>query len=101
MSETSTLIGYSGRTIGREELALVPTPTRRCSLGITGPALTNSNALQWQLSAPSLQDTVQPVDRPPDLLKLQVGRQLKTYKVATATKAARVGDIQRGLGCRG
>jgi hypothetical protein len=24
--ETSTLIGYSGRTIGREELALVPTP---------------------------------------------------------------------------
>ena len=26
MSETSTLIGYCGRTIGREELALVPTP---------------------------------------------------------------------------
>ena len=26
MSETSTLIGYSGRTIGREELALGPTP---------------------------------------------------------------------------
>jgi hypothetical protein len=26
MSETSTLIGHSGRTIGREELALVPTP---------------------------------------------------------------------------
>ena len=26
MSETSTLIGYTGRTIGREELALVPTP---------------------------------------------------------------------------
>ncbi len=26
MSETRTLIGYSGRTIGREELALVPTP---------------------------------------------------------------------------
>jgi hypothetical protein len=26
MSETSTLIGYSDRTIGREELALVPTP---------------------------------------------------------------------------
>jgi len=26
MSETSTLIGYSGRTIGREELVLVPTP---------------------------------------------------------------------------
>jgi hypothetical protein len=26
MSETSTLIGYRGRTIGREELALVPTP---------------------------------------------------------------------------
>lgn len=26
MSETSTLIGYSCRTIGREELALVPTP---------------------------------------------------------------------------
>jgi hypothetical protein len=26
MSETSTLIGYSGRSIGREELALVPTP---------------------------------------------------------------------------
>src|SRR5215469_17165005 len=26
MSETSTLIGYSGRAIGREELALVPTP---------------------------------------------------------------------------
>ena len=26
MSESSTLIGYSGRTIGREELALVPTP---------------------------------------------------------------------------
>ena len=26
MSETSTLIGYSGRTIGREELALMPTP---------------------------------------------------------------------------
>ena len=26
MSETSTLIGYGGRTIGREELALVPTP---------------------------------------------------------------------------
>ena len=26
MSETSTLIGYSGRTIGREELTLVPTP---------------------------------------------------------------------------
>jgi hypothetical protein len=26
MSETSTLIGYSGRTIGREELALAPTP---------------------------------------------------------------------------
>src|SRR6266516_6842765 len=27
MSETSKLIGYSGRTIGREELALVTTPT--------------------------------------------------------------------------
>jgi hypothetical protein len=26
MSETSTLIGYAGRTIGREELTLVPTP---------------------------------------------------------------------------
>jgi hypothetical protein len=26
MSETSTLIGYGSRTIGREELALVPTP---------------------------------------------------------------------------
>jgi len=26
MSETSTLIGYAGRSIGREELALVPTP---------------------------------------------------------------------------
>jgi hypothetical protein len=26
ISETSTLIGYSGHTIGREELALVPTP---------------------------------------------------------------------------
>ena len=26
MSETSTLIGYNGRTISREELALVPTP---------------------------------------------------------------------------
>jgi hypothetical protein len=26
MSETSALIGYSGRTIGREELVLVPTP---------------------------------------------------------------------------
>src|SRR6516225_11090270 len=26
MLEASTLIGYSGRTIGREELALVPTP---------------------------------------------------------------------------
>ena len=26
MSETSTLIDYGGRTIGREELALVPTP---------------------------------------------------------------------------
>ena len=26
MSETSTFIGYGGRTIGREELALVPTP---------------------------------------------------------------------------
>ena len=26
MSETSTLIGYTGRTIGREELTLVPTP---------------------------------------------------------------------------
>src|SRR5205823_3787716 len=26
MSETSTLIGYQGRTISREELALVPTP---------------------------------------------------------------------------
>src|ERR1700752_958409 len=26
MSETSTLIGYSDRTIGREDLALVPTP---------------------------------------------------------------------------
>src|SRR5215471_18371491 len=26
MSETSTLIGYKGRTIPREELALVPTP---------------------------------------------------------------------------
>ena len=26
MSETSTLIGYSGRTVGREELTLVPTP---------------------------------------------------------------------------
>ena len=26
MSETSTLIGYDGRTIGREELMLVPTP---------------------------------------------------------------------------
>jgi hypothetical protein len=26
MSEPSTLIGYGGRTIGREELALVPTP---------------------------------------------------------------------------
>jgi hypothetical protein len=28
MSETSTLIGYSGRTIGREELARVPTHRR-------------------------------------------------------------------------
>jgi hypothetical protein len=27
MSETSTLIGYGGRTIDREELALVPTPS--------------------------------------------------------------------------
>jgi hypothetical protein len=27
MSETSTLIGYKGRTIPREELALVPTPS--------------------------------------------------------------------------
>lgn len=27
MSETSTLIGYSGRTIDREELSLVPTPS--------------------------------------------------------------------------
>ena len=27
MSETSTLIGYQGRTISREELALVPTPS--------------------------------------------------------------------------
>ena len=26
MSESSTLIGYQGRTISREELALVPTP---------------------------------------------------------------------------
>jgi hypothetical protein len=26
MSETRTLIGYAGRTVGREELALVPTP---------------------------------------------------------------------------
>ena len=26
MSETSTLIGYAGRTINREDLALVPTP---------------------------------------------------------------------------
>jgi len=26
MAETSTLIGYNGRTIGREELTLVPTP---------------------------------------------------------------------------
>jgi hypothetical protein len=26
MAETGTLIGYGGRTIGREELALVPTP---------------------------------------------------------------------------
>jgi len=26
MSETSTLIGYSGRTMGRAELTLVPTP---------------------------------------------------------------------------
>ena len=26
MSETSTLIGYNGRLIGHEELALVPTP---------------------------------------------------------------------------
>ena len=26
MSETSTLIGYQGRTLSREELALVPTP---------------------------------------------------------------------------
>jgi len=26
MSETSTLIGYKGRTLPREELALVPTP---------------------------------------------------------------------------
>jgi len=26
MSEASTLIGYGGRTIGREELALVPKP---------------------------------------------------------------------------
>ena len=26
MSETSALIGYNGRTIGREELNLVPTP---------------------------------------------------------------------------
>ena len=26
MSETSTLIGYAGRTINRDELALVPTP---------------------------------------------------------------------------
>jgi hypothetical protein len=26
MSETSTLIGYAGRKVGREELALVPTP---------------------------------------------------------------------------
>ena len=27
MSETSTLIGYAGQTVGREELALVPTTT--------------------------------------------------------------------------
>ena len=27
MSETSTLIGYQGRTISREELAPVPTPS--------------------------------------------------------------------------
>lgn len=27
MSDSSTLIGYQGRTIPREELALVPTPT--------------------------------------------------------------------------
>ena len=26
MSETSTLISYGGRTVGREQLALVPTP---------------------------------------------------------------------------
>jgi hypothetical protein len=26
MSETSTLIGYGGRTIGREQLTVVPTP---------------------------------------------------------------------------
>ena len=26
MSETSTLIGYQGRTISRQELALIPTP---------------------------------------------------------------------------
>ena len=26
MSETSTLIGYGGRTIGHQELSLVPTP---------------------------------------------------------------------------
>ena len=29
MSETGTLIGYGGRTIGREELALVPTPLQK------------------------------------------------------------------------
>jgi type IV secretory pathway VirB2 component (pilin) len=37
MSETSTLIGYSGRTIGREELALVPTTAALLALLLVIP----------------------------------------------------------------
>ena len=34
MSETSTPIGYAGRTIGREELALLPTPPATETTGL-------------------------------------------------------------------
>jgi AefR-like transcriptional repressor, C-terminal domain len=45
--------------------------------GITAPATMNSNALLWLPSAPSLQDTVLPIDWLSDLRKQEVGRQPK------------------------
>ena len=46
MSETSTLIGYAGRTINREELALVPTPPATAT---TNPyRITKSSRRSWR-----------------------------------------------------